>query len=77
MLRLALGMFTSVGNVPDVLDLESNRGVSPGLGLSAGFGFMALKISTGKSAKPIARLPRVPISAEAPPEIGSHGPSSD
>lgn len=37
----------------------------------------ALNISTGKSANPIIRLPRVPRSAEAPPDMGSHGPSSE
>lgn len=36
----------------------------------------ALNISTGKSATPIVRLARVPKRAEAPPEMGSHGPSS-
>jgi hypothetical protein len=35
-----------------------------------------LKISIGKSAIPIVRLAMVPSNAEAPPEIGSHGPSS-
>lgn len=36
----------------------------------------ALKISIGKSATPIPRLAMVPSRADAPPEIGSHGPSS-
>lgn len=36
----------------------------------------ALNISTGKSATPMVRLAKVPNRAEAPPEIGSHGPSS-
>ena len=34
------------------------------------------KISTGKSAIPMERFPKVPIRAAAPPEIGSQGPSS-
>lgn len=41
-----------------------------------GFALKALKISTGKSATPMVRLAIVPRSADAPPEIGSHGPSS-
>ena len=44
---------------------------------SDGFVLSALNISTGKSANPIIRLPRVPRSAEAPPDMGSHGPSSE
>jgi len=36
----------------------------------------ALKISMGKSATPMVKLAIVPISAEAPPDIGSQGPSS-
>src|SRR5947209_4992009 len=36
----------------------------------------ARTISTGKSAMPIVKLPIVPSNAAAPPEIGSHGPSS-
>lgn len=36
----------------------------------------ALKNSTGKSATPMLRLAIVPNSAEAPPDIGSHGPPS-
>ena len=36
----------------------------------------ALNISIGKSATPIIILPIVPSSADAPPEMGSHGPSS-
>jgi len=36
----------------------------------------ALKISRGKSATPIVKLAIVPNSAEAPPEMGSQGPSS-
>jgi hypothetical protein len=67
----------SVGNDFEVLDLESDCGVSLALGFSVGLDRTALKTSTGKSAKPIARLLMVPISAEAPPEIGSHGPSSE
>jgi len=35
-----------------------------------------LKISIGKSATPMERLAMVPRRADAPPEIGSHGPSS-
>lgn len=41
-----------------------------------GLGLKALSNSTGKSATPIDRLAIVPKSAEAPPEIGSQGPSS-
>lgn len=70
-------LFVSEGDEPEVLDLETNGEVSPSLGLSAGLDLMALKISTGKSAKPIVRLPMVPSNAEAPPEIGSQGPSSE
>lgn len=44
--------------------------------LSAGLTFIALKISTGKSAHPIMRLPKVPSIADAPPDMGSQGPSS-
>ena len=44
---------------------------------SDGFVLRARNISTGKSANPIMRLPIVPRSAEAPPDIGSHGPSSE
>jgi len=36
----------------------------------------ALKISIGKSATPMVKLAIVPINAEAPPDIGSQGPSS-
>lgn len=36
----------------------------------------ALKISIGKSATPMVKLANVPIKAEAPPDIGSQGPSS-
>lgn len=39
-------------------------------------GFNAFRISTGKSATPIIRLLIVPINADAPPVIGSQGPSS-
>ena len=46
-------------------------------GFSDGLDLRALTISTGKSANPIMRLPMVPRSAEAPPEIGSQGPSSE
>ena len=35
-----------------------------------------LKISIGKSATPMVRLAMVPNRADAPPDIGSHGPSS-
>lgn len=48
----------------------------PSAFFSDGLIFIAFKISTGKSAKPIMRLPNVPSSADAPPEIGSQGPSS-
>jgi hypothetical protein len=43
---------------------------------SLGFALNALKISTGKSAIPIERLAIVPNKADAPPVMGSHGPSS-
>lgn len=36
----------------------------------------ALNISMGKSATPMPRLAMVPNNADAPPEIGSQGPSS-
>jgi len=38
--------------------------------------FKARMIPVGIAAAPIIRLAKVPRRAEAPPEIGSHGPSS-
>lgn len=38
--------------------------------------FKARIIPVGIDAAPITRLAKVPRRAEAPPEIGSHGPSS-
>lgn len=68
------------------VDLEDGVGVRlPELELSfASFAsfivsvrfFMVLKISIGKSATPIVRLATVPNNADAPPEMGSQGPSS-
>lgn len=46
------------------------------LGFSDVLAFSAFRISTGKSTAPIMRLPMVPSNADAPPEIGSQGPSS-
>lgn len=54
----------------------STAGFETELLLECAFALKALNISTGKSATPIVRLANVPMSAEAPPEIGSHGPSS-
>lgn len=42
----------------------------------ADFTFKARRIPLGIAATPITRLPKVPIRAEAPPDMGSHGPSS-
>lgn len=54
-----------------VVDIVSLRAMCASL-----LPFAALKISIGKSATPIVMLLIVPSKAEAPPEIGSQGPSS-
>lgn len=60
-----------------LLRLGSNFLVSNVELFSVGLIRRARRISTGKSATPIMRLPMVPSRADAPPEIGSQGPSSE
>lgn len=61
-----------------VTELVLSTWVAAGSSLTAssGLDLKALNTSTGKSATPIVKLAIVPRSAEAPPEIGSQGPSS-
>jgi hypothetical protein len=59
------------------LDLSSRGSSFSSLSFSSFFlSRTSLTISTGKSATPIIRLPMVPSRADAPPEMGSQGPSS-
>lgn len=80
----------SVREVDAEADVDATGVSSPELGLSVDFALdglivsarlvfvflTALKISIGKSATPMPRLAIVPSKADAPPEIGSQGPSS-
>ena len=80
----------SVREVDAEADVDATGVSSPELGFSVDFALdvlivsarlvfvflTALKISIGKSATPMPRLAMVPSRADAPPEMGSQGPSS-
>lgn len=77
MLELAKEAVFEEAPVPsDILDCDVVCEPVSGFWFSEGLMRRAFNNSIGKSATPIIILPMVPMIADAPPVIGSHGPSS-